>query len=143
MSRTPRQRGQALIEAAFTIPVLFVLLLGFYEVSLAVQSNLDLGTAVGLAAAAAASAPAGDQPDATRYAQATFGHTVQHFGLLQGARLVCQGPYQAGATITCTGTATLRLSGTPFAEISPSVALSATSRAHISAYRAAASPGSP
>lgn len=142
-ARPARQRGQALIETAFTIPVLFILLLGFYEVSLAVQSNLDLRTAVGLAAAAAASAPAGDRSDATQYAQATFQGTVRHFGLLQGPKLVCAGPHQAGGTITCTGRAELGLGGTPFAEISPSVSLTATARAHISAYRAQAPPGPP
>lgn len=142
-ARSARQRGQALIETAFTIPVLLVLLLGFYEVSLVVQSNLDLQTAVGLAAAAAASAPANDAGAATRYAQATFDGTVRHFGLLQAPRLACHGSYAAGGTITCTGQATLGLSGTPFAEISPSLGLSATARAHISAHRAQASPASP
>ncbi len=138
-----RQGGQALIEAALTIPVLFVLLLGFYEVSLVVQSDLDLQTAVGLAAAAAATAPANDEPAATQYAQATFQNTVKHFDLLEQPSLVCSGPYAAGDTLTCTGQAALALSGTPFAAISPSVNLSATARAHISAYRAQAPPGSP
>lgn len=137
-----RQHGQALIEAALTIPLLFVLLLGFYEVSLVVQSELDLQTAVGLAAAAAATAPANDSQDATHYAESTFQNTVKHFGLLEQTSLACQGPYAAGDDITCTGRATLALSGTPFAEISPSMGLSASSRAHISAYRAQRPRGS-
>lgn len=145
MRRPPgsRQGGQALIEAALTIPVLFILLLGFYEVSLVVQSDLDLKTAVGLAAAAAATAPANDAQAATRYAQATFQSTVKHFNLLDRPSLDCAGPYAAGDTLTCTGQATLALSGTPFAAISPSVTLTATAQAHISAYRAQAPPGSP
>jgi len=138
-----RQGGQALVETALTIPLLFVLLLGFYQVSLVVQSNLDLQTAVGLAAAAAATAPADDAGAATHYADATFQNTVKHFNLLDQTSLSCTGPYAAGDTITCTGQATLGLSGTPFAVISPSVGLSATSHAHISAYRAQAPPGSP
>lgn len=144
MSPAPhrRQRGQALIEAALTFPLLFTLLLGFYEVSLVVQSSLDLQTAVGLAAAAAATAPADDPADANRYAQDTFRSTVRHFALLQDASLGCAGPYAAGDTLTCSGRATLALSGTPFAEISPSLGLSATEHAHISAYRAQAPPGS-
>lgn len=137
----PRQRGQALIEAALTFPLLFTLLLGFYEVSLVVQSDLDLETAVGLAAAAAATAPANDAPAANRYAQDTFQNTVKHFSLLQQTSMTCQGSYAAGSTITCTGQATLALTGTPFAEISPSLNLSATERAHISRYRAQAPPG--
>ncbi len=133
-----RQRGQALIEAALTFPLLFVLLLGFYEVSLVVQSDLDLKTAVGLAAAAAATAPANDATDANRFAQDTFQNTVKNFSLLQQTSLICQGPYAAGDTITCTGQATLALTGTPFAEISPSLNLTATEHSHISAYRAQA-----
>lgn len=136
-----RQRGQALIEAALTFPLLFTLLLGFYEVSLVVQSDLDLQTAVGLASAAAATAPADDPTDADRYAQDTFQNTVKHFDLLQATSLACRGPYAAGDTITCTGQATLALTGTPFAEISPSVGLTATERSHISAYRAQAPRG--
>lgn len=134
----PRQRGQALVEAALTFPLLFILLLGFYEVSLAVQSDLDLQTAVGLAAAAAATAPANDATDANRYAEDTFQNTVKHFNLLQQTSLGCQGPYAAGDNITCTGHATLALNGTPFEEISPSLNLTATEQAHISAYRAQA-----
>lgn len=133
-----RQRGQALIEAALTIPLLFMLLLGFYEVSLVVQSDLDLETAVGLAAAAAATAPANDAADANRYAQDTFENTVKHFNLLQQTSLLCRGSYAAGSDITCTGQATLALNGTPFEEISPSLNLSATEQAHISRYRAQA-----
>lgn len=142
MSRR-RQRGQAVIESAFTIPILFILLLGFYEVSLVVQSDLDLQTAVGLAAASAAAAPANDSPAAARYAQATFVNTVKHFSLLQDPDLVCQGPYTADGTLTCTGHATLGLSDTPFAEVSPPVPiqLTATAHAHISAYRAQAPGG--
>jgi Flp pilus assembly protein TadG len=136
-----RQRGQALIEAALTIPLIFILLLGFYEVSLVVESDLDLQTAVGLAAAAAATAPANDAPVAMTYAQATFQNTVKHFDLLAQTSLACRGPYAAGDTISCTGQATLALNGTPFQEISPSVSLSATAHAHISAYRAQAPPG--
>lgn len=139
--RRPRQRGQALIEAALTFPLLFTLLLGFYEVSLVVQSDLDLGTAVGLAAAAAATAPANDGATANRYAQDTFQNTVKNFSLLQQTSLVCHGPYAAGDTITCTGRATLALNGTPFAEISPSLNLTATEQSHISAYRAQAPRG--
>jgi Flp pilus assembly protein TadG len=138
-----RQGGQALVETALTIPVLFILLLGFYEVSLVVQSDLDLRTAVGLAAAAAATAPANDPRAATQYAQATFQNTVKHFDLLDQPSLVCVGPYAAGDTVTCSGQATLGLSGTLFAAISPSVGLSATAQAHISAYRAQQPPGSP
>jgi Flp pilus assembly protein TadG len=123
--------------------VLFILLLGFYEVSLVVQSDLDLQTAVGLAAAAAATAPANDATAANEYANATFDNTVKHFNLLDQPSLICTGPYAAGDMITCSGQATLGLSGTPFSAISPSVNLSASAHAHISAYRAQAPPGSP
>ena len=134
------QSGQALIEAALTLPVLFLLLLGFYEVALAVQSDVDLGTSVALASASAATAPAGNAPRGQEYASQTFTHTIAHFPLLQRTSIVCSGSFMAGSPVTCTGQATLQLGATPFAAISPSIPLTRQSTAYLSPYRSQGPP---
>ena len=134
------QRGQALVEAALTIPILVLLLLGFYTAALAVQGFVDLGTAVSLAAASAASAPADDAPEATAYASQTFTHTVQHFPLLSSPSISCPGDFRAGGAVTCTGTAFLSLSDTPLGLVSGDIRITRTAVAHSSPYRARRSP---
>jgi hypothetical protein len=136
----PAQGGQALVEAALTIPILLVLLLGFYTAGLAVQGFVDLGTAVSLAAASAASAPADDPATATAYASQTFDHTVQHFPLLRAPSLSCPGDFRPGAAVTCTGSALLSLSDTPLGLVSGDIRITRTAVAQSSPYRARGSP---
>ena len=141
-----RERGQARIETAVTILALFFLFLGFLSVGVAAQAYVDLNTAVSLAAASAATAPAGDPGDATTFAHETFDATVSHLPLL--APVSASEPNCGSATwgptgdppqfwkVTCTGTAYLRFSQTPLAIIVPvDPQITTTATAYGSPYR--------
>jgi hypothetical protein len=141
-----RERGQALIETAVTILALVFLFLGFLSIGVAAQAYVDLNTAVSLAAASAATAPAGDSADGNTFAQETFNVTVSHFSLLQP--ITPNEPNCGGSTwaptgdppqpwkVTCTGTAYLRFSQTPLAIIIPvDPRISTTASAYGSPYR--------
>ena len=112
-------RGQALIETAITIPVLFVLLLGFLLVMVVSQALVDLDTATSLAAAAAVTAPANDAADSHQFAVETYQGTLVRSGYLEPGTLGGCGAYSAGGSVTCTGSATLFLSRTPMAILQP------------------------
>lgn len=111
--------GQALIETAVTLPILLALFLGFLGAGVGAQGYVDLNTAVYLAAASNATAYAGDQPDADRFAMDTFDHTIVHDGLLEEQSFGCGGVYAAGGTVTCQGSAVLRFSRTPLSVAIP------------------------
>lgn len=140
-----RQRGQALIETAVTLLALVFLFLGFLAVGVAAQAYVDLNTAVSLAAASAATAPANDPADATTFAQETFSATVSHLPLLQpvsGSEPNCTSNWGPTGqppqpwSVTCTGTAYLRFSLTPLAIVIPvDPRISTTAVAYGSPYR--------
>ncbi|HEY4025645.1 MAG TPA: hypothetical protein VGO86_04360 [Candidatus Dormibacteraeota bacterium] len=111
--------GQALIETAITIPVLLILMLGFLLVMVVAQAYVDVDTATSLAAAAAVSAPAGNDTLSHDYANRTYDGTLRRSGYLEPGSLQGCGGYTAGATVTCTGSATLFLSRTPMAILQP------------------------
>ena len=129
-------RGQALIEAAVTLPILIALLLGFLGAGVGAQGYVDLNTAVYLAAASNATAYAADPTDANQFAMDTYTHTLAHDSLLQDNGFFCAGNYAADGNVTCQGSAVLRFSRTPLAiaiPFDPTITASAT--AHRSKYR--------
>jgi Flp pilus assembly protein TadG len=137
-----RQRGQALVETAVTLPILVVLFLGFLAVGVAAQAYVDLNTAVNLAAASEATAPSNDPADAVTFRDDTFNGTINNFPQLRNAQITCNdagptGPFSAGATINCTGTARFTLVGTPMEIVIPipPPPFSATASATRSPYR--------
>jgi Flp pilus assembly protein TadG len=115
------QRGQALIETAITIPVLLTLMLGFLFVMVVAQAYVDVDTATSLAATAAVSAPADNPTLSHSYAQKSYDGTLRRSGYLEPGALGGCGGYAAGsgATVTCTGSATVFLSRTPMAILQP------------------------
>ena len=117
--RRSARAGQALIEAAVTLPILIALFFGFLGAGVGAQGYVDLDTAVYLAAASNVTAYAGDRPLADQYAADTFGHTVAHDTLLRVRAFGCSGNYGAGGTITCKGQAVLEFSKTPLSVAIP------------------------
>jgi len=135
-----RSTGQALIETAITIPVLLTLMLSFLLAMVVAQAYVDVDTATSLAAAAAVSAPAGNPPLSTQFAQKTYDGTLRRSGYLQPGSLDNCGGYSAGASVTCTGHATVFLSRTPMAILQPfdsnwHVDITATATGYSSPYR--------
>jgi hypothetical protein len=114
-----RTRGQALIETAITIPVLFTLLLSFLLAMVVAQAYVDLDTATSLAAASAVSAPAGSDALSRQFAQKTYDGTLRRSSYLEPGALDGCGGYAAGNTVVCTGHATIFLSRTPMAILQP------------------------
>ncbi len=135
--------GQALIETAVTLPVMLVLFLGFLAVGVVAEALVDLNTAVYLAAASAAAAPAGQAATARDYATWTFDDTVANFPELQvgGTGIDCTSDpngFGAGAQVTCVASAELRFDRTLFAIVVPTnPRLSATATAVIPEHRGA------
>jgi hypothetical protein len=137
-------KGQALIETAVTLPIMVFLFFGFLAVGVGAQAYVDLNTAVYLAAASHASAPARDPVDANQYATDTFTATVKHDPLLEvvppkpgvGCTSQFNGTAPIIETVTCRGSATLRFSRTPLAILIPvDPTLSATATSERSPYR--------
>lgn len=138
---TRRQAGQALLETALVIPVMFALMLGFLAVLVRVDAQVEVETATSLAAAAAVSAPANDDAHSREYAAATYAGTLHSYPYLQPGALSGCGGYTPDATVTCTGHAVLRYSHTPMGVVVPfdvDIVVSATAQS--SAYRSAGGP---
>jgi hypothetical protein len=136
------QTGQALIEAAVTIPILIVLFLGFLAAGLTAQALVDLNTSVFLAAASAVTAPAGNSTLGGQYATDTYNGSMRHVPELNSNGGVgCTGswnpnPDPPGYVVTCSAQATLLFKGTPLAIVVPfNPVLKATATAHGSPYR--------
>jgi TadE-like protein len=143
--RARRQRGQALIETAVTMPILIALFFGFLGAGVGAQGYVDLNTAVYLAAASNVTAPAGDDVLAKQYASDTFNATVSHDSLLQPQGPIdCTLPpddYLANGTITCRGSAVLRFSKTAISVVIPfDPTITATASATRSRYRSVPVP---
>lgn len=133
MSR-PRS-GQALVETAITIPVMFILLLGFLAVLIRVEAQVELDAATSLAAASAVSAPTGSV-ESNRFAAETWRGTLHHYPYLDPGRLQGCRSYTGGGTVTCAGSATLRYSLTPMRAIVPfDVTIQSTATARGSEFR--------
>ena len=142
MTRGQRQRGQALVETAVVLPVLFTLALGFALVTVVAQAWVEVDTATGLAAAAAASARANDDAESRGFALMTYNGTLRRSSYLEPGALEGCGGYAAGTTepVVCTGNATLYLSRTPMAVLAffdPNwtLPMRVTAKAYPSRYR--------
>jgi Flp pilus assembly protein TadG len=140
-ARPGRQRGQALIETAVTLPILIALFIGFLAAGVAAQAYVDLNTAVDLAAASDVTAPASldanpPNPVGLQFARDTFNATIAHDTLLvPNGPITCPGNYQAGGQITCSASATLEFHRTAFAIAFPDIPISASATAVRSPYR--------
>jgi hypothetical protein len=130
-----RQRGQALLESAITIPLMLLLLLGFLAVLVRVEAQLELDAATSLAAAAAITAPAGSELSA-EYARRTWTGTLRQYSYLHPGTLEGCGAYEPGQPVTCRGTATLDYRQTPMGLIVPvPITIESAATARSSAYR--------
>jgi hypothetical protein len=130
-----RQRGQALLETAITIPAMLVFLLGFLAVLVRVEAQLELDTATSLAAAAAVTAPAAS-PLSAAYAGETWTGTLRQYRYLRPGALDGCGAYQAGQPVTCRGSATLDYQATPMGLVVPfPVHIESAATARSSGYR--------
>lgn len=136
MNRSPRCSGQALIEAAITIPIMITLFLGFLAVGLVTQAVVDLNTAVHLAAVSAVTAPANSSALGTQYATETFNGSMRHVPELTSGGISCTGSWAPPADITCSATGTLLLHKTPLGIVVPvDPVIRASATAHGSPYR--------
>ena len=130
-----RQRGQALLETAITIPLMIVLLLGFLAVLVRVEAQLELDAATSLAAAAAVAAPAGSQLSAD-YARQTWAGTLRQYRYLRPGDLEGCAAYEPGQTVTCRGSAVLDYRETPMGLVIPRpFLLESAATARSSSYR--------
>jgi hypothetical protein len=130
-----RQRGQALLETAITLPLILLMLLGFLALLVRVEAQLELDAATSLAAAAAVTAPAGS-PLSAEYAQGTWTGTLRQYRYLRPGGLEGCAAYQPGEAVTCSGTAILDYRETPMGLVVPlPMRLQSTATARSSAYR--------
>jgi Flp pilus assembly protein TadG len=111
-----KEHGQALIETAITLPVIFTLLLGYLAVLIRIEAQVEIDTATSLAAAACASAPAGSTTCGD-WAQATFQGTLQQYSYIKAPTL-SNCPIEQ-AQIQCNAQATLDYTKTPMAYVIP------------------------
>ncbi len=120
--------------------MLFTLLLSFLLAMIVAQAYVDLDTATSLAAASAVSAPAGNDVLSRDFATKTYNGTLRRSSYLEPGQLDGCGGYTAGATVTCTGHATVLLSRTPMAVLQPldpnwHIDIQATATGYSSLYR--------
>jgi hypothetical protein len=133
--RLHRQRGQALLETAITIPVMLVLLLGFLALLVRIEAQVELDAATSLAAAAAVSAPAGS-PLSADYARRTWTGTLRQYRYLLPGRLEGCGAYQPDQAVRCHGSALLDYRQTPMGLLVPyPIQVSSDATARSSRYR--------
>jgi hypothetical protein len=135
MTDTQDERGQALLEAAITLPLMVLLLLGFLTVLVRIEAQIELDAATSLAAAAAVTAPAGSDLSG-RYAQRTWSGTLHQYRYLLPGRLDGCGAYQPDEAVTCRGSATLDYRQTPMGLVVPyPVPIGSSATALSSRYR--------
>lgn len=132
-------RGQALVETAITLPLIFTLLLGYLAVLIRIEAQVELDTATSLAAAACASAPSGSSECRT-WALATFDGTLRQYSYISGPD--GKGPPTLGGCnvgqqqVHCDARAQLNYQQTPMAYvIFFPVSLSSQADAYGSPYR--------
>jgi hypothetical protein len=113
-----RQRGQALLETAITVPLLLLFVLGFLAVLVRIEAQVELDAATSLAAAAAVTAPAGSMLS-HEYANQTWQGTLRQYGYLQPGPLDGCDAYLPAQTVTCRGSATLDYRQTPMGLVVP------------------------
>jgi Flp pilus assembly protein TadG len=116
----PRERGQALVETAITLPAIFLLLFGFLAVLIRIEAQVELDTATSLALASCVSARE-NSPDCYNWAEATYDSTMHQYSYIQvkPGSLHCPGngthAYTWGESVTCSAEATLLYRNTPMA----------------------------
>lgn len=131
-----RRSGQALIEAAITIPIMIGLFLGFLAIGLVTQAVVDLNTAVYLSAVSAVTAPANNAALGNQYASETFNGSIRHVPELTSDGISCTGSWAPPAAVTCSAGARLMLRHTLLGIVVPfDPVLSASATAHGSPYR--------
>jgi hypothetical protein len=116
--RHGRQRGQAVLETAITIPAMLVFLLGFLAVLIRIEAQVELDAATSLAAAAAVSAPAGS-PLSADHARRTWTGTLRQYRYLLPGRLEGCEAYEPDQVVTCHGSAMLDYRQTPMGLLVP------------------------
>jgi Flp pilus assembly protein TadG len=144
MSAATRARGQALIETAITLPVIFLLLFGFLAVLIRIEAQVELDTATSLALASCVSARA-NSTTCGDWADATYRGTMRQYSYIRidsggGGGLHCPQDgtrrYQWNATVTCQATATLLYRSTPMAYLLlPDLQISSTATTTAPNYR--------
>ncbi len=130
----PIETGQAVVETAYVIPALLLTMFAFVASLLAATASMELTAATQMAAVAAAASPAG--PQARANAEASWRGTLHSHPYLVPVELGGCEVGEAGAAVTCTGSARLSLRGSPLRLILPvDIPLGARAVAYTSPYR--------
>lgn len=135
-----RDRGQALVELAVTMPVLLLLALG--GVALARLADARAGLDAATAAAAAEAARAQDPTSAGAAAERRFATVIAPYPVDRGALLVDLGDFQRGGLVRATGSATVSLAFAPLPGLPRAIGLRSRAEAVIEPWRSRVSPGS-
>jgi Flp pilus assembly protein TadG len=137
--------GQAALETALVIPIMFAITIGFIGMMLQLRAECEFRSAVNLAAQAAVEPALGDRADSLADAGYAFSHTLDPYGTERGyltvtQPLTCSGPYLdgqvGGAPVVCTASADLDFSNSVIGIFwFWDVHMTATAEAHPSPYR--------